>query len=102
MGYELELRVSPGLSSLADHLAPLLRGPESIKASGLANPDGKQYCSIGAGESDAPGWPHCCEFVLEDPGRVYVLAHLRAHLDIAERLAAHLQANGYCVEVFEP
>ncbi|MBR8654002.1 hypothetical protein KDH83_11885 [Achromobacter sp. Marseille-Q0513] len=114
MGYELELRVSPGLSSLTEHLRPLLRGLESICASGVSDTDGKPYCAIstdkdgtpGGKHGDAPGgkpdWPHRCEFVLEAPGRIYVLAHLGADLDIAERLAAHLRTLGYGVEVSEP
>lgn len=101
MGFEVEIRVQPALNSLLERLTPLLHGTEQIECSSFLNVDGKQHCSITTEESRKTNWRQCCEFSLEDPNRIYVLAHLGKYLEMVQRLAEQLEADGFGVEFVE-
>jgi hypothetical protein len=101
MGCEVEIRVDPGISHLTGYLSQVLRETESIGKASFTNIGDKQSCAVTTEASRKTDWPQCCEFVLEEPTRIYVLAHLGIYLDIARRLASQLEEMGHSVNICE-
>ena len=98
VGYEFRIKTVPAIENLLEILAPALEKSEQIIDSCLLVA-ALQKLGVATESTVGTSWPQCCDLMIEETGEIYAIAHNSVGYQIIHRLAQHLKAKGYAVEV---
>jgi hypothetical protein len=98
VGYEFRIKTFPCIESISEMVAPVLEESERIIDSSLSVATSKKL-GVASALTAETSWPQCCDMMIDETGAIYAIGHNRVGCQIVYRLAQHLRAHGYAVEI---